>query len=393
MIMKFERDVIVVGAGAAGVAVARMLETCGLSVRVLDRADRAGASWWARYDGLRLNTVRWLSDLPFERMPAQYGRWPGRQDWAAYIERYAASITDTVFGVTVQRLQKVPSGWQVHTDVGTMSARFVVVATGHDRVPQIPQWPGRQSYSGTLVHSSQFRRAQEFRGRRVLVVGTGNSGVEIATLLAREPSTHVSISIRSTPLLLKREICGIPITALAEIGRFLPDIVLDFVGRTAHRRMWRDLAPYGLGNPAKRLSAMRHTYYSPPLDSGFAAAVRSGAIRLRPAVSSFDAHKVVFDRGSSDTFDVVIAATGFRPGLEDLVGHLAVLDDDGEPAVNAGAQHPNAPGVFFAGFRFGLFALLPYLEGDAKQIAEAICRHPVTARTFRRPLKLEPGAP
>ena len=138
---------------------------------------------------------------------------------------------------------------------------------------------------------------------------------------------------------------------------------------------------------------MRHSYYSPPLDSGFAAAVRRGSIRLRPAVSGFDGNEVVFDGGSSDTFDVVIAATGFRPGLEDLVGHLGVVDDDGQPAVNAGEQHPKAPGLFFAGFRFGLFALLPYLEGDAKAIAKAICRHPVTARTIRRPLKLEPVAP
>lgn len=389
----WDRDVIVIGGGAAGVAAAGMLQACGLSVRLVEKADRAGASWWTRYDGLRLNTVRWLSDLPIHRMPPQYGRWPHREDWAAYIERCAACITDIVFGVTAQRVEKQPSGWLVHTDAGAMSAHFVVVATGHDRVPEMPDWPRRQRNSGTLIHSSQFRRPRDFRGRKVLVVGTGNSGIEIATLLAGEPTTRVSISIRSTPLLFKREILGIPVTVLAEVGRFLPDAALDVVGRAAHRWMWRDLKPYGLGEPAKGLSRMRHTYYSPPLDSGFASAVRDGAIQPCPAVAGFDGTNVIFETGTTGAFDVVIAATGFRPGLEQLVGHLGVLDKTGEPIINAGAQHPNAPGLFFAGFRFGLFALLPYLEGDAKAIANAISGRTPTGWTLQRALKYGPLAP
>ena len=217
--------------------------------------------------------------------------------------------------------------------------------------------------------------------------------VEIATLLADEPSTQVSLSVRSPPLLLKREIGGIPVTVLAEIGRFLPDAVLDFVGLSAHRWMWQNLAPYGLGDTAKRLSTMRHTYYSPPLDSGFAAAVQRGAIHLRSAIAGFDGAAVIFETGGSDAFDVVIAATGFRPGLEHLVGHLGVLDDYGEPAVTAGAQHPAAAGLFFAGFRFGLFALLPYLEGDARAIALAVSGHAPRLWTLRRILKLPLLAP
>ena len=135
---------------------------------------------------------------------------------------------------------------------------------------------------------------------------------------------------------------------------------------------------------------MRHTYYSPPLDSGFAAALKRGAIEIVPSVIGFDANHVKLDGGELRDYDVVVAATGFRPGLENLVGHLGVLDEAGEPLVKAGDEHAEAPGLFFAGFNFGLFALLPYLEGDARAITAAITGRARTGWTLRRPLKMVP---
>ncbi len=243
------------------------------------------------------------------------------------------------------------------------------------------------------MHSAQFRAAHELAGSRILVVGTGNSGVEIATLLAAEGSSRVSISMRTVPLMLKRELGPLPITLLAELGRALPDSAIDWFGRTLHRRMWSDLAPYGMAETTKRLSMMKHRYYSPPLDNGFATALKRGALEIVPAVTGFDRDRVELDGIRPREYDVVIAATGFRPGLENLVGHLGVLDDDGEPMVKAGAQSPEAPGLFFAGFNFGLFALLPYLEGDARAITRAITGRAGAGWTMRRPLKIGPLAP
>lgn len=198
--------------------------------------------------------------------------------------------------------------------------------------------------------------------------------------------------MRTVPLLLRREFGPVPITVLAEIGRLLPDRVIDGAGRAAHRLLWSRLAPYGLHKTRKRLSAMRHTYYSPPLDNGFAAAVERGAIEVLPAVTGFDDGTVLLEGSAPRGFDVVIAATGFRPGLDTLVGHLGVLRDD-EPRTNGGEQCPEAPGLFFAGFRFGLFALLPYLERDARAITEAITGRGPTDGALRRPLKMGALAP
>ncbi len=391
--MSERRDAVVIGAGAAGLAVARSLEDAGMRVCVLERSHRVAASWWQRYEGLRLNTVRWLSDLPFARMAAQFGRWPDREQWASYLGRYAAQLREVVLGTTVLRVEQTRGGWCVHTATGAWNAPYVIVATGHDRVPVIPQWHGVEAFTGQFIHSAQFRTVEELKGKSVLVVGTGNSGIEIATLLSADDSIRTSISVRTVPLMLKRELGPVPVTLLAELGRLLPDRLIDWCGRAVHRRLWSDLAPFGLGETSKRLSMMRHTYYSPPLDNGFAAAVQRGDIEIVPAVTGFDGESVFLDGGERRAYDVVIAATGFRPGLEDMVGDLGVVDEKGEPKVAGGEQLPGAPGLFFAGFRFGLFALLPYLEGDARAITRAISGKTPTADPIRRPLKTGALAP
>ena len=381
-----EFDVVVIGAGAAGLAAARLLEQGALRVRVIEQGERCGESWWQRYEGLRLNTVRWLSDLPLRRMPRDLGRWPAREKWASYLESYAQDLNDVRFGVSARRVERAGGGWTVETDAGSMSSRYVVIATGHDRVPVIPDWPGEDSFSGRLMHSSEFRRPEDLSGREVLVVGTGNSGAEIAAILAADPSKRVAISVRTPPLILRRDIGGVPVTLLGELGRLAPDSWIDWAGKRIHRLLWGDLEPFGLKAPEKQLSAMRHTYYSPPLDSGFIDAIKGGAIEVVGAVRSFDSDRVVLEDGKTRTPDVVIAATGFRPGLEPLVGHLGLLDDEGEPLLEQAARQ----GIFCAGFRFGLLALLPYLEGDAVGIARSIGVSASAPRIerLRRPLKL-----
>lgn len=131
---------------------------------------------------------------------------------------------------------------------------------------------------------------------------------------------------------------------------------------------------------------MRRTYYSPPLDNGSVDAVRAGDIEVVSAVRAFDGNSVMFEDGEVRTPDVVIAATGFRPGLEALIGHLQLLDDAGEPLMQEAAKR----GLYFAGFRFGLLALLPYLEGDALRIARSIgaAAPSSSLERVRRPLKL-----
>lgn len=369
-----EADVVVVGAGAAGLATASMLGRRGLSSIILEAGQEPGQRWVERYEGLHLNTVRWLSDLPGVRMDRRAARFPSRLRWVAYLREYARQRRLAIrFETTVGRIDPDgDGGWSVQAGDDAIACRRVVLATGHDAVPVIPEWEGRAAYEGRLVHAAEFKRAEAFAGSRGLVVGTGNSGCEIAALLARGGAAKVWLSRRTQPLMAPESFLGVSITAWGLALSLAPDRVIDGSGQLLHWLRFRDLARYGLGPPGKRLSAMRHRYYSPPVHRGIADAVRSGAVAVVDALDRFEGTDVVLADGSRLRPDVVVAATGYRPGLEGLVGHLGVLRDDGEPRVGRDRQSVAAPGLYFAGFSFGLLALLPYVELDARAIARSV---------------------
>src|SRR5918995_3043295 len=178
-------DAIVIGGGAAGLAAAAMLKRRGLEPVVLERGPEVGWSWYGRYDRLHLHTVRWLSGLPGHRIPRRYGRWPSRERVCEYLRDYAERHgLDVRCGIEAERVERTADGWRVETTAGPLEAARVVVATGYNAQPVVPDWPGKDAFPGTLIHSSIYRNAEPFRGQEVLVVGAGNSAAEIAVDLA-----------------------------------------------------------------------------------------------------------------------------------------------------------------------------------------------------------------
>src|SRR5437588_11317467 len=176
-----QHEALIVGAGAAGLAAAAMVQRRGLSVLVLERKDVVGSSWRERYDSLLLNTPRITSTLAGYRMPRRYGRWPTRDNVIEYLEDYARRETISLrFGVEVERADREDERWLLATSVGELRARSLVVATGHDTHRVIPDWPGREEFPGKLLHSADYRHPDRFKGREVLVVAASNSGSEIS---------------------------------------------------------------------------------------------------------------------------------------------------------------------------------------------------------------------
>jgi len=210
--MDESRQVYVIGGGPAGLAAAAELRRQGLPPMILERGEQVGTSWRAGYDRLHLHTVRGLSGLPGFGIPRAAGRWPSRDAVVDYLERYRARHEVEVRGRTeVKRIAAAEAQagdgirWVIHTTAGErLPARSVVVATGHAHTPYVPDWPGRQAYTGQLRHAREYRNPVPFAGLDVLVAGVGNSGSEIAADLGEGGARRVWIAVRTPPQIVRR---------------------------------------------------------------------------------------------------------------------------------------------------------------------------------------------
>jgi putative flavoprotein involved in K+ transport len=343
-------------------------------VLVLEQADQVGASWRERYDHLHLNTVRRLSHLPGLGIPRRYGRWPSKDNFVDYLETYQRHFSVPIQPkTTVERVEPANGSWSLKTSGGTFTAKSVVVATGYMREPVVPDWPGRGNYSGELIHSVAYRNPGPHKGRDVLVVGTGNSGADIALDLAQHGAGRIWSAVRSGPNIVKAETLGLPYSLTTLLAEPLPGRLIDTLGRIIQRLSVGDLSRYGI--PAPQVGA--HTsivrdIHVPIVDFGFVGQIKRRRIQVVPAVEALDKDEVVLAGGARFQPDAVIAATGYRPALDPLVGHPGVLLSNGRPTVHGAECHALAPELYFIGFRDSFGGQLREIGRQAKALASRI---------------------
>ncbi|MFH0520905.1 flavin-containing monooxygenase [Streptomyces sp. M41] len=373
-----DRPVYVIGGGPGGLSVAHALRAQGLRAVVLEKSDRVGASWRRHYDRLHLHTVRRLSGLPGLPMPRRFGRWVSRDDVVRYLEKYAEHHDlEIVTGVEVSRVEPSPdgSGWLLRATGGReLTGAAVVVATGHNHTPRIPAWPGRDTYGGDFRHAGEYRDPAPYAGRDVLVVGAGNTGAEIAVDLVEGGASRVRLAVRTVPHIVRRSTAGWPAQFTSILVRRLPVGLVDRLARPMAKFSVPDLSAQGLPRPDTGLYSRVQQGAIPVLDVGLVDAVRKGKVEVVAAVDAFEDDKVVLADGSRVSPDAVIAATGYSRALEDLVGHLDVLDPRGRPLVRGARTPAHAPGLYFTGFTNPISGNLREMAIDAGKIAKAIAR-------------------
>ncbi|OIK24301.1 flavin-containing monooxygenase [Streptomyces malaysiense] len=374
-----EHPVYVIGAGPGGLAAAYALRARGIRAVVLEKSDAVGASWRRHYDRLHLHTTRRLSALPGLKIPRRFGRWVSRDDMVRYLEKYAEHHElEIVTGVRVHRVERTEdgTGWLLHASGGReLTGSAVVVATGYNHTPRIPDWPGREAYAGELLHAGTYRDAGPYAGRDVLVVGAGNTGAEIAVDLVEGGAARVRLAVRTVPHIVRRSTLGWPAQYTGVLVRRLPVRLVDGLSRQQARLSMPDLSARGLPRPDTGLYSRVRQGAIPVQDVGLLDAVRSGQVEVVAAVESFEAGKVVLADGSRIEPEAVIAATGYARGLEGLVGHLEVLDPRGRPVVRGGRTPKSAPGLYFTGYTNPISGMLRELARDAGRIAKGVAAH------------------
>lgn len=373
-----EHPVYVIGGGPGGLAAAYALRARGVRAVVLEKADGVGASWRRHYDRLHLHTTRRLSGLPGLPMPRRFGRWVSRDNVVRYLEKYAeVHELEIVTGVEVSRVERSAddTDWLLHATGGReLTGGAVIVATGYNHTPHVPDWPGRETYRGELVHASQYRNAKPYAGRDVLVVGIGNTGAEIAVDLVEGGVERVRLAVRTAPHIVRRSTAGWAAQYTGVLVRHLPVALVDRLAKPMAKLSVPDLSAHGLARPDTGLYSRVNEGSIPVQDVGLIDAVRKGRVEVVGAVEGFEEGKVALADGSRIEPDVVIAATGYRRALEGLVGHLGVLDARGKPVVHGPHSPKNASGLYFTGFTNPISGTFRELALDAEKIAKTVAR-------------------
>jgi indole-3-pyruvate monooxygenase len=365
-------DILVIGAGPAGLATSACLRREGLPHVLLEREARLAAAWYRHYDRLHLHTTKTLSGLPMSPWPKAASRYPARQEVVEYLQAYADEhhIAPRL-GVNVHAVQRTGDRFAVDTSAGVMAPRIVVMATGYNAVPKLPSIPGLGSFDGSAVHAAFYKNAAPYQGKRTLVVGCGNSGAEIALDLA-EHGTDVAMVVRGPVHVIPRDMFGRPTQHTNVLLSHLPLALRDTIAKAAIGLVVGDLSRWGIVKPLRGPNRMiEESGRIPLIDVGTIAMIKQGKIRVRPAVREILPDGVRFADGTEDSFEAIIFATGYTPGLDKLIkGFDTIADARGRP--NRFGEETAISGLYFVGFKNPPTGALREIALETPRVARCI---------------------
>jgi cation diffusion facilitator CzcD-associated flavoprotein CzcO len=369
---------LIIGAGPAGLAMAGQLAHRGLPFTLLEASDYVGFSWRNHYDRLHLHTVKQYSALPYFPYPADYPTYVSRLQFVEYLERYLEHAgIKPLFNQKVVSIRQMPDQhWQVQTETDTFEAEQVVVATGYNRVPNVPELPGQRDFRGIIWHSSEYRNGAPFRDENVLIVGMGNTGAELALDLL-ENGAKPFISVRGPINIIRREVFGRPAQPTAILLSKLPNWLCDLLAGLSQKINVGDVSAYGLGKPQNSPTYDTRRGKTPVIDIGTLDQIKAGAIKVVPRIERVNAKTVTFADGRELTFDAIILATGYRPGLASFLSNdlvARVTNERGYPK-DLWFSEPSLQGLYFLGFSIPITGVLYHLNIDSDRIARHIAEN------------------
>lgn len=356
---------VVVGAGPAGLATSWHLMAQGVEHRVLEQGGCVGYSWTRVYESLKLHTGKHMSGLPGMPLPRTTPLFPPRDHFLRYLHDYARQFQMPVeLHTRAERAKHQGHFWRVETSEGAVLAKHLVIATGIISNPYVPPIMGLDLYQGELLHSAQYRTPERFAARRVLVIGVGNSGAEIAAELARA-GAQVSISVRSGARVVPLTIVGIPAQYYARALERLPNRAREGLTLAFATTMDRLRGPPALPAPSHGILDR-----PPVVGFGLVQAIRSGQVAVKGDVHHLTGSGAAFRDGTAQEYDAVILATGYRAALS-LLGDQIQRDARGFAERDRVVSRDQS-NLYFVGQNYGTIGALVNIARDSRLTAAII---------------------
>ncbi|XP_059637920.1 indole-3-pyruvate monooxygenase YUCCA2-like [Cornus florida] len=371
---------VIVGAGPSGLATAACLKQRGVPSLILERDDCIASLWQRKtYDRLRLHLPKQFCELPLMSFPSKFPTYPTKEHFVAYLEDYAQRFDlNPVFNKTVVSAEfDYRYGFWVVKTIGPKMeemeyvCQWLIVATGENAEQFLPEIEGRNEFDGPIVHTSSYKSGESFRGKSVLVVGCGNSGMEVCLDLCNY-NARPSLVVRDSVHVLPQEMLGSSTFGLSMwLLKWFPIWVVDQFLLLVSRLMLGDTAQFGLHRPKLGpLELKRMSGKTPVLDIGTLAKIRTGEIKVCQGIKRLTPHTVEFVDGKVENFDAIILATGYKSNVPTWLKESNLFSEkDGLPQKPFPNGWKGEYGLYAVGFtKRGLLGT----SMDAIRIAEDI---------------------
>ncbi|KAL6218058.1 hypothetical protein ACLB2K_011275 [Fragaria x ananassa] len=371
-----EVDVVIIGAGPAGLATSACLNRLNISNVVLEREDCCASLWKNRsYDRLKLHLAKQFCELPYMPFPENTPTYVPRKEFIQYLDTYVSTFKINPLyhrSVETASFDEDVGKWCVlvnNTELGVQEsyyAKFLVAATGENGEGYLPETNGLGSFKGEIIHSSEYGNGNKYRGKNVLVVGSGNSGMEIAYDLSNS-GANTSIVIRSSVHVLTKEIVFIGMV----LSKYLPIMVVDGIVMFLTKLKFGNLSKYGIQNPKMGpFHIKQNEGHSPIIDVGTIKKIKSGDIQVLPSITNIEGNEIRFENGYLKWYDAIVFATGYKSTvLKWLKDENNLFGDNGMPKKSFPNHWKSQNGLYCAGFsKRGLFGI----SYDAQHISNDI---------------------
>lgn len=365
-------NTLIVGASLSGLASAACLRNYKIDYRIIEKHDQIATPWRNHYDRLHLHTPKSASNLPYKQFAKNIPRYPSRQQVIDYLEAYKKTFNiEPLFQTEALNIKRTDDTWITRTTKGEFHSKNVIMATGAFSKPKPLAFPGLETFPGPAIHSSEYRTAKDYQGKKILVIGFGNSACEIAIDLY-EQGAAPTMAVRSPVNIVPRDLLGIPILRFSLLLNALPPRVADRLSKPAIAMAIGNVGSLGLKCPPYGpLEQIWREMKAPVLDIGTIKHIRKGHVKIQGDIDHIDHKTIYFKNDTKDDFDAIIAAIGFYRDYEEIVQvEKSRFDDLNLPSCKQ--HHFGKEGLYFCGYWISPTGQIREIARDAKLIAADI---------------------